>query len=82
MEKIDQPFPSPDKKNKQKERMRNAMDPDWEYGVNMIEMLRSEKYRLKFAIRHSADRKQACELLGISRWTYDRWLKKYNVKGH
>ncbi len=55
---------------------------DWMKEINMTQLLQSEKYRLEIAIKHSGSKKTACFLLGISRWTYARWIKKYNVEGH
>lgn len=71
-----------EKKSKQDERMKNALEPQWISGVNMIQLMRSQRYRLKIAIQHSNSSTEAAELLGISERTYFRWLKKYKIKGH
>lgn len=70
-------------RNRQKERMKNALFQGWPMGVSLSRLLRGdEKYRLELALACSKTNQQAIETLGISERTFFRWLKKYNLKGH
>ncbi len=51
-------------------------------GIEVTELIRSEKYRMETALKYSTTNKQAFELLGMPGTTFYRKIKGYNLKKH
>ncbi len=49
-------------------------------GINLVRILRDEKYRMELALRYSGSHNEAILLLDMARMTYFRKMKKYELK--
>jgi len=73
------------KKESQKDVLKKALQQPspnlyWIQGVSLVELLRSEKYRMEIAIKYSDTDIEAYTLLGMPERTFYAKKKKYGLK--